>query len=65
MQWIRTYLISIENDPNKPDYPVPDMDKNKKKKLQENKQKSSKLSMVTSSTFTCTSMKNNKVKRGM
>ena len=31
MQWIRTYLISIENNLNKPNYPVPDMDKNQKR----------------------------------
>ena len=31
MQWIHTYLLSIEVDPNKPEYPVPDMDKNQKR----------------------------------
>ena len=31
MQWIRAYLLSIEVDPNKPEYPVPDMDKNQKR----------------------------------
>ena len=39
MQWIRTYLISIENDPNKPDYPVPNMDKNQKRNFRRTTEK--------------------------
>ena len=61
MQWIRMYLISIENDPNKPDYPVPDMDKNQKRNFRRTTE-SSKSSTVTLSTFTSTSMRKIKLK---
>ena len=39
MQWIRTYLISIEKDANKPEYPVPDMDKNQKRNFRRTTEK--------------------------
>ena len=39
MQWIRTYLISVEKDPNKPIYPVPDMDKNQKRNFRRTTEK--------------------------
>ena len=39
MQWIHTYLISIEKDANKPEYPVPDMDKNQKRNFRRTTEK--------------------------
>ena len=39
MQWIRSYLISIDIHPNKPDYPVPDMDKNQKRNFRRTTEK--------------------------
>ena len=65
MQWFRMYLISIENDPNKPDYPVPDMDKNQKRNVRRTtgeQQKSPKSSTVTLSTFMYTSMRKIKLR---
>ena len=39
MQWVRTYLISIEKDASKPEYPVPDMDKNQKRNFRRTTEK--------------------------
>ena len=39
MQWIHSYLLSIEVHPNKPDYPVPDMDKNQKRNFRRTTEK--------------------------
>ena len=63
-QWIRTYLISIENDPNKPNYPVPDMDKNQKRNFRRTTEKFKIINGHLKHLHVYVDEKN-KVKRGM